>query len=233
MNFKRLAGASLLLVLMLSSTLLADPFGIDTFEDGTTQGWLVPGPHPSPPTNIASGGPAGAADNYLQVTALGGVTAGSRLSVQNFSQWTGSFTSLSKITMDVNNFGPSELFLRFLFVNFSGVPGMSPASDVAWTLTPVIVAAGSGWQSVTFDLSPVNLFAPLGSVAGALGGVDELRLFHNPVPAFGGPTMGSPPVIAVLGVDNIAAVPEPLTAVLLGTGLASIGLLRGAHKRKK
>jgi hypothetical protein len=232
MNFTRLAGVASLLVLTLPSMLLADPFGIDTFEDGTTQGWFVPGPHPAPPTNIASGGPNGAGDNYLQVTALGGDGAGSRLSVQNISQWTGSFAHLSSITMDVNNFGPSELFLRLLFVNFAGPVGMSPPTDVAWTLTPVIVAAGSGWRSVVFDLSPANLFAPLGSVAGALGDVDEFRLFHNPIPAFGGPSMGAPPVTAVLGIDNVAPVPEPLTVVLLGTGLASIECLRARYKRK-
>ncbi|HET9943149.1 MAG TPA: PEP-CTERM sorting domain-containing protein [Terriglobia bacterium] len=232
MNFTRLLAVSAL-VLTLPSILLADPFGIDTFEDGTTQGWFVPGPHPVPPANIASGGPNGAGDNYLQVTALGGDGAGSRLSMQNISQWTGSFAHLSSVTMDVNNFGASELFLRFLFVNFAGPVGMSPPTDVAWTLAPVIVPSGSGWRSVTFDLAPVNLFAPIGSVAGALGGADELRLFHNPIPAFGGPTVGAPPVTAVLGIDNIAPVPEPLTVVLLGTGLVSIGSLLGRHRRKK
>ena len=208
----------------MSGVLFADPIGIDTFEDGTTQGWARPGPHPAPPVNITSGGPGGAGDNYLQVTALGGSDAGSRLSVQNLSQWTGSFSSLSGISMDVNNFGPDQLFLRLLFVNFSGAPGMSPPSDVAWTLAPVIVPAGSGWHPVLFNLSPANIFAPLGSVSGALSGVDELRLFHNPVPAFGGPGMGAPPVTAVLGVDNIAPVPEPSTMLLLGAGLAVIGL---------
>src|SRR5688572_16184035 len=99
MNFTRLLAVSAL-VLTLPSILLADPFGIDTFEDGTTQGWFVPGPHPVPPANIASGGPNGAGDNYLQVTALGGDGAGSRLSVQNISQWTGSFAHLSSVTMD-------------------------------------------------------------------------------------------------------------------------------------
>jgi hypothetical protein len=231
MNFKRLAVASLLLVLALSSPLLADPIGIDTFEDGTTQGWFVPGPHPLPPMNVMTGGPGGAGDNFLLVTALGGDDAGSRLSVQNVTQWTGNFTSVSAIKMDLYNFGPSQLFLRFLFVNFAGAPGMSPPTDVAWTLIPVIVPAGSGWNSVTFDITPGNLFAPIGTIAGALSGVDDLRLFHNPAPVFGGPGMGAPPVIAFLGVDNIApvttTVPEPLTLVLLGIGLASMGFVRG------
>src|SRR5678815_5531455 len=102
MNFKRTAEASLLPVLMLlmSASVFATPVGVDNFEDGTTQGWFVPGPHPAPPANIPTGGPGGAGDNYLQVTALGGDTAGSRLSVQNASQWQGDLASFSRITMD-------------------------------------------------------------------------------------------------------------------------------------
>jgi len=216
----------LLVMLMICGSAFAIPVGIDNFEDGTTQGWFVPGPHPAPPTNISTGGPAGAGDNYLRVTALGGDGPGSRLSVQNFSQWSGDLTSFSRVTMDVNNFGHPDLFLRFLFVNFSGDPGLSPPSDVAWSLTPVIVPSGSGWLSVVFDISPANLFAPVGSIGGALGGVDELRLFHNPAPVFGGPTMGAPPVTAVLGIDNIAAVPEASTLLLLGSAFAWVGILR-------
>jgi hypothetical protein len=236
MNIKRLAGGSLLLSLTLSSSLLADPVGIDTFEDGTTQGWFVPGPHPLPPMNIPTSGPAGSGDNFLLVSALGGDGAGSRLSVQNATQWTGNFSAFSSIKMDVFNLGPSQLSLRFLFVNFSGAPGMSPPSDVVWTLIPVIVPAGVGWSSVTFDITPGNLFAPIGSIAGALSGVDDLRLFHNPDAAFGGPGVGAPQVTAFLGVDNIepvsASVPEPLTLVLLGIGLASMGFLRAAYNPK-
>jgi hypothetical protein len=66
-------------------------------------------------------------------------------------------------------------------------------------------------------------------VAGALGDVNELRLFHNPAPAFGGPGVGAPPVTAVLGVDNIQAVPEPSTLALLGAGLLAAA---GAARRK-
>jgi hypothetical protein len=227
---KRSVLAALLCTLVLSGVLSATPTTIDNFQDGTTQGWHVPGPHPFPPVNIANGGPAGPGDSYLRVTALGGTGAGSRLSVQNFSQWTGDLSNLSGISMDVNNFGPDTLFLRFLFVNFSGTPGMSPPSDLAWTLTPVVVPGGSGWTSVFFDFSGSNLFSPLGSVAGALGGVDELRLFHNPVPAFGGPTVGAPPVTAVLGIDNITSVPEPPSLLLVGSAMIGICLLQVSRR---
>ena len=86
------------------------PVGIDDFEDGTTAGWHVgdPAQHPAPPVNVSTGGPAGAGDAYLQLQALGGSGAGSRLSVLNLSQWTGDFTGVPAIEMDVNNFGPED-----------------------------------------------------------------------------------------------------------------------------
>jgi hypothetical protein len=224
---------ALLLLFATSSTVLAVPVGVDDFEDGSTMGWIVGSPaHPAPPTNIASGGPGGAGDAFLRITATGstgpGMNPGSRLSAQNFLQWTGNFAGFTSITMDVNNFGPSDLVLRLLFVNF---PVAGPPTDVAWTLAPVAVPAGSGWTSVAFDLSGANLFAPFGSVAGAIGDVNEMRIFHNTVPAFLGPGFGAEPVSAVLGVDNIAAVPEPTTLVLLGAGVIGALTTRRRHRR--
>ena len=101
----------LALTALTASTAWAVPVGIDDFEDGTTAGWHVgdPGAHPAPPVNVSTGGPAGAGDAYLQLEALGGGGPGSRLSVLNLSQWTGDFTSVPAIGMDVNNFGPDDL----------------------------------------------------------------------------------------------------------------------------
>jgi hypothetical protein len=212
----------LALTAFTASTAWAVPVVIDDFEDGTTAGWHVgdPAAHPSPPVNVSTGGPAGAGDAYLQLEAFGGGGPGSRLSVLNLSQWTGDFTGVPAIGMDVNNFGPDDLVLRLLFVNFPNAPG--PPTDIAWTLAPVMVPSGSGWNDVLFSLSAANLFAPFGTVAGALGDVDELRIFHNPNPFFGGPNVGAPPVVVTLGIDNIAtAVPEPSSILLMLAGLGA------------
>ena len=222
----------LALTAFTASTGWAAPVGIDDFEDGTTANWHVgePALHPAPPVNISTGGPTGVDDAYLQLQAFGGSGPGSRLSALNLSQWTGDFTSVAAIGMDVNNFGPDDLVLRLLFVDFPDAPG--PPTNVAWTLAPVIVPSGSGWNHVLFSLSLANLFAPIGTAGGALADVDELRIFHNPDPFFGGPSVGAPPVVATLGIDNIGAVaettavPEPASMLLMLAGLGA-----GARKR--
>jgi hypothetical protein len=216
----------LALTVITASTAWAVPVGLDDFEDGTTAGWHVGDlAHPAPPVNISTGGPAGIDDAYLQLQAFGGSGPGSRLSALNLSQWTDDFTSVSAIGMDVNNFGPEDLVLRLLFVNFPDAPG--PPTDVAWTLAPIVVPSGGGWNNVIFSLSAANLFAPFGTVGGALADVDELRIFHNPNPFFGGPSVGAPPVVATLGIDNIGVivetteVPEPASMLLMLVGLGA------------
>ena len=99
----------------------------DTFEDGTTQGWVINllgmGSPPAPPVNVPTGGPAGDGDNYLQLTAVGGAVAGGRLSVINFNgQWAGNYgaAGVAAIEMDLLNTGTSDLFLRLLAGNVPG-----------------------------------------------------------------------------------------------------------------
>jgi hypothetical protein len=214
-------------LLAVAATADAIPIGPDTFEDATTMGWGVPGLSPVPPTNVATGGPAGGGDGFLQLQANAGLgDAGSRLSVLNQTQWTGDFRAagITAISMDVNNFGPDDLVLRLLFEDFDG-PG--PPVNLALTFSDVVVPAGSGWTSVVFDLSAANLVAgAFGTVEGALTDVGVMRIFHNPAAAFPGPGVGIPKVTTTLGVDNITAivegtVPEPATGALLLGGLAA------------
>lgn len=203
----------------------------DTFEDGTTQGWNVGPGHPAPPRNIATGGPGGADDNFLLLTSLGGQGSGSRLAVINMAQWTGDFRAagIGSISMDLFNFGPSDLYLRLLVAD----PVAGPPTNAAVSTDAFFLAAGSDWTHVVFSLRPDAMTAVLGTVNGALTDVRELRIFHNPDPFFGGPPEAIPPVLASLGVDNITATPEPGTLLLCGTGLAALVAVGRRRRRPR
>lgn len=190
----------------------------DTFESGSTLDWRVGSPHPLPPSVVAGGGPGGADDAYLLLQAEGGSGPASRLAVQNTDQWSGNYLAagITALTMDVYNFGPASLSLRLLF---DGDDGTNQAR--AWSAQPVVVPAGSGWQRVVFPILPSNLRAGSGSVNLALSSAYSVRLYHGVNSSFPG---GS--VVATLGVDNITAVPEPASALLLALGLGALVLRR-------
>jgi hypothetical protein len=132
--------------------------------------------------------------------------------------------------MDVRNFGTTDLSLRLLFVEFTG---MAPRS-AAVTSEAISVAGGSDWHTIAFDISPSALTAvvgpafPVADPISSLSNAGELRIFHNPAPSFT-PQM-NPPIAASLGVDNItaAAIPEPAGWSLVAGGLllASLSLRR-------
>jgi hypothetical protein len=233
MRARALAATLVSAASILAAPLLAQPLAgqRDDFEGGTTQGWSVGDPaHPQPPTNVATGGPGGAGDNYLLLTSVGGNGPGSRLSAVNLAQWAGDYRAagIGAIRMDVANFGSNDIFLRLLWAD----PLMGPPTNVAVS-SGVLLPAGSGWQTITFDLGGASITTLLGSGDMALRTATELRLFHNPAPLFIGPPNSSPPIVASLGVDNITAVavvPEPSTLLLLGSGLLLFPLL---HRRRR
>jgi hypothetical protein len=228
-----IGSAALTAALLCSSAAQALTIGqTDAFEDGTTQGWGVPGASPNPPVNVATGGPNGTGDGYLQLVAsgAGAGAAGSRLSVLNSGQWAGNYlaTGIRTIRMDVNNFGPDDLYLRLLFEDFEGA---GPPVNLALTEDSQFVPAGSDWTEVAFSIDLDNLVALLGTALGAVTDTDTLRIFHNPDPAFPGPGVGIPTVNVTLGVDNITAVPEPSAPTLaLAVGLSLLAASAVRHR---
>jgi hypothetical protein len=213
---------------------------IDTFSTGT-QGWHVGNPmNPNQPSTVATGGPAGAGDAFLRLISdeLSGPNGGNKLDVMNDAQWAGNYGSagIGAISMDVNNMGTTDLFLRLLLETANPAPG--PPLNAALTTVAQQVPANSGWIHIVFPLMPGDLTAVLGTATGARANVDQVRLFHNPDPTFFGPPSSIPTITAELGVDNIqalAAVPEPATLGLVAFGLgaaAAAGRRRRSDKRQ-
>ena len=171
---------------------------LDSFSDGTTQGWvmgqsIVTDTHL---TIVTDGGPAGAGDNFLQVVADGTPVEGGRLTFLNKAQWAGDFVSagITAIAMDVNNIGSSEtLSLRlainggFLDAGFNFIGGLFVTSASA------TLDSGSGWTHTVFPLLPGDLVPVSGrsgvtgnDVTAALGNVTELRLLNSATPDWNG-----------------------------------------------
>jgi hypothetical protein len=197
---------------------------VDDFEDGTTQGWVVALQGANPPaatlpTNISSGGPAGANDNYLQLTSLGNYGPGGKLIAINVSQWTGDYIAANVlgISASVINLGATDVSLRFFFSDADG----APPSNAAISSQAIVLPSGSGWTNVVFPISASDLTATVGSVEAALANARDVRILHALTAAFPGENKN-----AQIGVDNLTAVPEPGTGLLLGLGLVALGARR-------
>lgn len=197
---------------------------VDDFEDGTTQGWVVALQGASPPAatlpvNISTGGPGGANDNFLQLTSLGNFGPGGKLIGINVSQWTGNYITANvlAISASVINLGASDVSLRFYVSDANG----GPATNAAISTQAIVLPSGSGWTNVVFPMSASDLTATLGSVGAALADARDIRILHALTAFFPGENKA-----AQIGLDNLTAVPEPATGLLLGLGLVALAARR-------
>jgi len=208
------------LALVLSSGVVAAPAlaitldQVDDFQDGTTQDWSGG----SFPTNVADDGPDGAGDSYLEVSAND-----FHLGARNQVQWTGDYLAegVDEIVFDLNNFGPDAVALRV---------SVSDLSTTFTTTNETVLAAGSGWVSVSFFLTDAELTRTQGIEAldQTLADVANLLIRHDPDPI-------SPPgeanfVTAMLGIDNVTALPEPRLSLGLAIGLPVVAALARARR---
>ena len=173
---------------------------IDDFEDGTVMGWSEGSNSINPPSNVATGGPAGVDDNYLSNDSRGGAGPGSKMVMFNTNQWTGNYIieGVTKINSDMANIGGFALSMRIAIQG----SGTRYGSTVALNL-PV----GTGqWQQANFGLTSSDLSLISGSqpLSIVLTNVDTLRILSSTA----GPAWNGDAINATLGVDNIIAVPE-------------------------
>lgn len=131
--------------------------------------------------------------------------------ILNDSQWLGDYigTGITGIAMALNNFSPQSLSMRIAFFQ-------DPSTGYV-TTTPFSLAANSGWQHTTFSLTAAN-FTAIGSPG------DFNTLLSNfsgqrRILSSSAPSLLGDPVAATLGVDNVQAIPEPSTFVMVNIGL--------------
>jgi len=184
---------------------------VDDFQNGTLQDWGGG----SSPTSIATGGPAGANDRYLQISATN-----NNLGTNNTAaRWTGDYGAAGVVALsfDLNNFGPDPLALRIML--------FGPGGNFT-TTQETVLAPGSGWVSIAFGLAEADLtqVQGTGTLAQTLAGVTTLLIRHDSDPI--SPSGQQNPVTGTLGIDNITAVPEPGSALLLAAGIAALAAIR-------
>ena len=196
----------------------------DTFETlNDTENWAggdgISVPLPISAQQVASGGPGGAADGYLQI----GSNA-YHLGTKNVAQWAGDYLAagITAVDMDVNHLNPTDpVQLRVLV---DGPGGIFASAGLTPTLT------GDAWQHLSFGLTAADLIHVTGgtnNVASTLSAVSRLQVRHDyqtPRP----PGAHPPHITATLGLDNIEAVPEPASALFLAVGFAG-----AAYRRKR
>lgn len=173
---------------------------ISDFEDGTVQGWTNGAASPNQPTNIPTGGPAGADDNFLEEISAGGSGAGSKLVIQNDdSEWTGDYLSagVGLLSANVKNGGSEDLFLRIALEGGSDNTRMYtdnsfalPASQTTWTFFDLVLDNSANWSIVS----------GASTVEQVLQDVAQIRILSSQSGGFNGDA-----VAGVLHIDNITA----------------------------
>jgi hypothetical protein len=190
---------------------------IDTFEDGTKQGW-------SNGSNIGlmPNGPAGSNDHYLPMIA-GGSGLPSRWQISNTSQWLGNYLAagVTGIEMDLRADPARYAFLMNVRIAIRESPSATMNAGYVSTV-PFIFPMEQQWYHVSFSLLP-NSLTPVGSpqpLAIDLANVADFRIISAASPA----TLGDDGIASSgFDVDNIRAVPEPASICLAMS--ATIGLI--------
>jgi autotransporter-associated beta strand protein len=174
----------------------------DSFQ-GSLDGW-TDGHAGNNVALVATGGPNGANDSYLQVSS-GTFGLEPKLITFNQMQWTGNYVAagVTSVSMLLKNFGGSTIPIRIAIRDATGNSSIGGYSSTnAFTLP-----ADGQWHTAQFlldaaDMTPVGTGLP--SLATELTAVQDFRLLSAALPAVIGDTIS-----ARIGVDDIVALPPP------------------------
>ncbi len=176
------------------------------------------------PTNMPDGGPLGAGDRFMRLTSAGASGPGSRLGAFNASQWSGDYegAGVTAIAVDLRN--PTDKDLEIRAVLFS-------SEGARWTSTQAfLLPAQTDWTRTTFSLLESDLTLALGSTSyqALMANVQSFMLRHDS----GAPDATGEPIEAEMGVDNIEAVPEPVSFAALAVGIGAMARRRISRTRR-
>jgi hypothetical protein len=186
---------------------------LSDFQDGTFQGWSGN----SDPTIIAGGGPAGSMDNYLRI---GGKFA-NRFAIFNLtSGYNGAVDpGVTAFQADLMRPAGASDILEMRLVLFA------PNTGIRWTSADAQTVPGDGiWRAYTFSLLESDLTQVQGSDTydNLISNVGRVMFRHDPAP----PEADGIEADGFLGIDNVAAVPEPAAPLLLTASIALIAFPR-------
>jgi hypothetical protein len=173
---------------------------VDTFEDGTTQGWGGSYSSLTPlPLQVASDGPAGPNDGFMVIS-----TNGFHLATRNQSRaWTGDYLSVGVKAISVDLIHLTGNVDVRLQLSLFGPGGMFATVERTQPLH-----AQTGWFRHTFGLTArdlVHVADGTGRLEDTLRQVTRILIRHDT--ATPSPPRSHPPHIAAsVGIDNITAV---------------------------
>ena len=182
---------------VFSSPVAAATFHTDEFEAAVNPDleWEGGGGTGTSVAHVATGGPAGAGDGFLQIDSSGGFLA----AFNTRTDWSGSFTaldSLGRLKVDVDLMvpvGSSPMSVRFVMIG---------SNSDRWTSVMAQVPPSDGvWRNYTFSLAAAALVRVLGTgtYTNLMDGVGRVMFRHDPDE----PSSSGTSVTGTLNLDNI------------------------------
>jgi hypothetical protein len=206
------ARPALVLSALLSASVgyAVTPGQIDTFQDGTTMGWSMGANAPTAVTHVATGGPAGTGDGFIRVVADGSGPSGRMVFFNDDARWLGDYqaANITAIAMDLRNMSNTAMTIRVAFRD-----GTTSGAPTAISTLGLLLPANSAWTHAVFPVTAANLSFLNGATQSVLQSPVDIRILHVSTATYPGPFIS-----ASLGVDNIQAIPEPASVVLMLVG---------------
>ena len=210
MKIHAVARCITLIVLLTGTTSAVTLFQMDDFSNGTA-GWIEGNPSPNPPVATGIGN-----DNnpFLRNDSSGGGGPGSRMAMYNDLQWTGDFIGggITAIRLEAGTFGPETINLRLAFNGAGG-----------WFTTDAVPLINNDpldpqWRLLTFSLLPNELThvgQGNGVFADTMGNVTRMEIYSGGSFLSAGSLIRGEAINASLLLDQIQAIPEPSSTLLL------------------